>query len=280
MTRASYLVLPSLLFFVMAGCGTATSEKAASTPQKPAFQGQVTVFAAASTTNAMDDVKAAFSKSTGTIVRTSYAGSSTLAQQIEQGAEADLFISADVKWADHVEGKTPVARRRNLLGNRLVIVVASDSSLKLTKPEDLVSGQVRHLALGNPEAVPAGKYAKQALTRLGIWEKLKARVAAAEDVRHALTYVETGAAEAGIVYATDAAVSQKVKVAVGFSEDLTGPVRYPVLLLKRKPVNPAAEVFYHYLGSPEATQVFEKYGFTVVREPESRTKQTGDAQEL
>ena len=102
--------------------------------------------------------------------------------------------------------------------------------------------------------MPAGKYARQALTKLGIWEKLKGKVAPAEDVRHALTYVETGAAEAGIVYATDAAVSKKVRVAVEIPADLTDPVRYPLVLLKHEAGNQSAEAFYDYLGSPEASQ--------------------------
>ncbi len=232
--------------------------------QKPAVKGIVTVFAAASTTNALDEIKAAFTKSTGAEVRTSYAASSVLAQQIENGADADLFISADAAWADHVEGKMPVAKRRNLLGNRLVIVVPSESKLRLAKPEDLVSDQVEHLALGDPDAVPAGKYARQALAKLGIWEKLKGKVASAEDVRHALTYVETGAAEAGIVYATDAAISKKVRVAVEIPADLTDPVRYPLVLFKRDAGSLSAEALYDYLGSPEASKVFEKYGFVVL----------------
>ena len=205
-------------------------------------------------------------------IRTSYAASSALALQIEKGAEADLFISADSKWADHVESKTPVAKRRNLLGNRLVIVVASDSKLKLAKPEDLTSDEVKHLALGDPEAVPAGRYAKQALTNLAVWEKLKGKVAPAEDVRHALTYVETGAAEAGIVYATDAAISKKVKIVVEIPANMTEPVRYPVVLLKRGAENPSATAFYDYLGSPEATKVFEKFGFRVLTDVGGRAK--------
>ena len=176
----------------------------------------------------------------------------------------DIFISADVKWADHVEGKTPVVKRRNLLVNRLVIVVPSDISLKLAKPEDLLSGEVKHLALGDPDAVPVGRYAKQALTKLGIWEKLKGKVVPAEDVRQALTYVETGAAEAGIVYVTDAAISNKVKVVVEIPANLTEPVCYPVLLLQRGAGNKSAEAFYDYLGSPEATKVFERFGFVVL----------------
>lgn len=272
MSRLAGFTLPFILIAAMTGCGSSPTEKTGGTAQKPAAKGPVTVFAAASTANALDEIKAVFTKSTGAEVRTNYAASSTLAQQIEKGAEADLFVSADVKWADHVEGKVPVAKRRNFLGNRLVIVVASDSKLKLAKPEDLTSDEVKHLALGDPDAVPAGRYAKQALTKAGVWEKLKGKVAPAEDVRHALTYVETGAAEAGIVYATDAAISKKVKVVFEIPANMTQPVRYPVVLLKRAAENPSAEAFYDYLGSPEATKVFEKFGFRVLTDAGSGTK--------
>jgi molybdate transport system substrate-binding protein len=155
-----------------------------------------------------------------------------------------------------------VARRENLLGNRLVIVLPNDSTLDVKKPEDLLAESIQHLALGNPESVPAGKYAKQALGKLGLWERLRPKVAAAEDVRSALAYVETGAAEAGIVYATDAAISKRVKVAVTISQELTGPVCYPIVLLRPAADRPEAESFYQYLHGPEARKVFQKYGFT------------------
>ena len=266
MNQPTGLAVLLILVAALTGCGTDA------TPQKPTQKGIVSVFAAASTTNALDDIKAAFTARTGTEIRTSYAASSVLAQQLENGADADLFLSADSAWADHVEGKVPVAKRRNLLGNRLVIVVPSDSKLKLAKPEDLASDKVQRLALGDPDAVPAGKYARQALTRLGIWEKLKGKIAPAEDVRHALTYVETGAAEAGIVYATDAAISKKVHVVAEIPANMTEPVRYPLVLLKRGASNPSAAAFYDYLGAPEATKVFEKYGFIVLSGTEGKTK--------
>jgi molybdate transport system substrate-binding protein len=264
MNKATGFACLLILLAAITGCGTTASQKTDATPQKPTAKGLVIVFAAASTTNALNEIKAAFTERMGTEVQTSYAASSTLAQQMVNGAEADLFISADVKWADHVEGKMPVTKRRNLLGNRLVIVVPSDSNLKVAKPEDLLSDKVKHLALGDPDAVPVGRYAKQALTKLGIWEKLKGKVVPAEDVRQALTYVEAGAADAGIVYATDAAISVKARVAVEIPADLTEPVRYPVLLLRRETENTTAEAFYDYLGSPEATEVFERFGFVIL----------------
>jgi molybdate transport system substrate-binding protein len=226
----------------------------------------VVVFAAASTTNALDEIKTQFTRDSGIAVETSYAASSTLAQQIVYGAEADLFLSADRKWADFLATKGQVVRRLDLLGNRLVIIVPADSPIKVKKPEELLRAGIEHLALGEPQSVPAGIYARQALTKLGLWDQLKAKVVSAEDVRHALAYVETGAAEAGIVYATDAAISKRVKAAVEIPERLTDAVRYPLVLLKHGEESEAVQSFHRYLSSRAAVKVFEKYGFTVVGE--------------
>jgi molybdate transport system substrate-binding protein len=234
-------------------------------------KGAILVLAAASTTNAMDEIRRQFSSDTGIEVRASYAASSTLAQQVTNGADADVFISADQKWADFLAGKGFIAQRRNLLGNRLVIIVPKDSSLKLQQPTDLVIAAVEHVALGDPESVPAGRYAKQALTKLGVWDQIKGKVVSAEDVRQALAFVETGNAQAGIVYSTDAAVSKKVTVVAEVSPDLLEPIRYPVALLAHGKGRAEAEAFYRYLISSAAAKVFEKYGFSVLEpsKPES-----------
>jgi molybdate transport system substrate-binding protein len=233
----------------------------------------VVVFAAASTTNALDEIKAEFTKDSGVTIETNYAASSTLAQQILNGADAHVFISADLKWAEHLASKEQVARQRNLLGNRLVVVVPVDSQLKIARPEDLLDARVEHVALGETESVPAGRYAKQALVKLNLWDRLAAKVVAGEDVRQTLAHVETANAEAGIVYATDAAISKKVKVACEISEKLSDPIRYPVVLLKHAQDHSAAKTFYDYLGGDKAVKIFEKYGFTVL----SATKRDTEA---
>lgn len=225
----------------------------------------------------MDAIKAAFVEKTGIRVQTNYAASSTLAQQITNGAEPEIYLSANVGWADQVESNAEVAERRDLLGNRLVIIVPADSKLKMDSADDLLAAEVEHLALGDPDAVPAGKYAKQALIKLGLWEKVKSKVVAAKDVRHALAYVETGAAEAGIVYATDAAITDKVKVAVKIPPELTEPVCYPVLLLKRAGQGGGAAEFYDFLSSPEATRIFEQFGFVVLANTEGAGKASAPA---
>jgi molybdate transport system substrate-binding protein len=234
----------------------------------------IVVFAAASTTNAIGEIKRQFTAISGVQVQAGYGSSAALAQQIVNGATADVFLSADGAWADYLAKQGLVAQRQNLLGNRLVIVVPDDSTLRVHKPEDLLADGIQHLALGNPESVPAGKSAKQALKKLGLWERLRPKVAAAEDVRSALAYVETGAAEAGIVYATDAAISKKVKVAATISPELSGPIRYPVVLLKQAAGRPAAESFYQFLRGPESQKIFQNYGFTLLPETE-RPLRTG-----
>jgi molybdate transport system substrate-binding protein len=232
----------------------------------------IQVFAAASTTNAIHEITRQFTKDTGVQVQTSFGSSAILAKQIVNGADADVFISADVGWVDYLAKQRLVVREKKLLGNRLVLIVPNDSTLKVQQPEDLLAVEIQHLALADPESVPAGKYAKQALMKLGIWEKLKPKVAAAEDVRGALTYVETGAAEAGIVYATDAAISTKVKVAAEIAKSLTGPICYPIALLKHGKDSSAAESFYRQLQLPESLKIFQKYGFTTLAEPETTAK--------
>jgi molybdate transport system substrate-binding protein len=255
------------VLMLLASVATSRGEDPATltaTAAKP--KATVMVFAAASTTNALDEIKAQFTRDSGIAVQTSYAASSTLAQQILHGAEADLFLSADTKWADYLAKQDQVVRQHDLLGNRLVIVVPADTKIEVKKPDDLLAANIEHLALGEPQSVPAGIYAKRALTKLGLWDQLKAKVVSAEDVRHALAYVETGAAEAGIVYATDAAISKRIKVAAEIPEELTGPVRYPLVLLKHGAGSPAVQSFYRYLSSPAAAKVFRKFGFTVSSE--------------
>lgn len=229
----------------------------------PSRRETILVFAATSTANAMDEIRQTFQQRTGVRVQSSYASSVTLAQQIANGAKADVFVSADEKWADYLAKEKFVSRRRNLLANRLVVVVPSDSSLPVQRIADLARPEIRHLSMGEPEGGPAGKYAKQALTELGLWERLKGKVVAGNDVRQALAFVETGAAEAGIVYATDAAISKKVKVALDIPPQLGSPIRYPVVLLSPGAQKPAAVQFFECLQSPPASAVFRKYGFTV-----------------
>ncbi|MCH7336657.1 molybdate ABC transporter substrate-binding protein [Acinetobacter sp. NIPH 2699] len=225
----------------------------------------VTVYAAASLTNAINDLDAIYEQKNKVEVKTSYAGSSTLAKQIEAGAPADVFISADVQWMDYLQNKQLVAEkdRINLLGNRLVVITPKDRPIKIKMdksfdPNTVLRGK---LCTGDTKSVPVGKYAKQALTSLGWWEKVEPRLVETEDVRAALNFVARGECQIGIVYATDAAISKDVVVAGVFPENTHPPIIYPVGLTKS---NPESVKFYKFLQSGQAKTVFTKYGFSVL----------------
>jgi molybdate transport system substrate-binding protein len=236
---------------------------AAAEPAEKASR-QVVVFAAASTQEAVEAIVAEFRSShPGVEVSANFGSSAALAKQIAEGASADLFLSASPQWVKFLGEKDAIAEEHELLGNELVTVVAAETTLTISKPNDLLRDEVEHIALGDPESVPAGMYAKQALSKLGLWEKVRDKLASAEDVRHALAMVETGAAEAGIVYATDAAVSMKVKLAFAFDSQLTDPIVYPLALTKQAAENPAARELYDYLQSAAAGAAFRRACFRV-----------------
>ena len=229
---------------------------------------EVLVFAAASTTNALDEIGALFTaKGLGT-VKASYASSSTMAKQIEQGAPADVFLSADQQWADYLTSRNLLesGSRTDLLSNELVLVAPIDAKvpvIKIEKGFDLAAllGDGR-LSTGDPDHVPVGLYAKQALENLGQWQPVQAKLARADSVRTALSFVERGEAPYGIVYATDAAISKKVKVVAAFPGNLHDPVVYPVGLVAGRN-NAAAKAYVEFLKSPAAKEIFVKYGFKV-----------------
>jgi molybdate transport system substrate-binding protein len=224
----------------------------------------VAVFAAASTREALEQVARDFQGQTGIAVEVSPGPSSGLARQIEQGASADLFLSADQASADYLTAKQLVSDRRDLLTNRLVVVVPADSEVRVQQLRDLVDPHIRRLALAEPK-VPAGEYARQALRKAGVWDTVDARVVGGIDVRATLQFVARGEAEAGLVYRTDALGESRVRVAVDIDPRLHDPIRYPLVLLRREPVKEGARRFYDYLGSQKAAQVFERAGFGVER---------------
>jgi len=231
-----------------------------------AARAELLVFAAASTTNAVEDVIAAFTAETGIGAVPSFASSSVLAKQIAQGAPAGVFISANPKWMDYLETAQAVRAdsRRDLLGNRLVLVTpaTSDAAPQITAGLPLADmlGD-RRLALGDPSHVPAGIYAKQALLALGLWDAVAGKVAPANDVRGALALVARGETPFGIVYATDAAMSKKVRVAATFPADSHPPITYPVALTTRADAD--AEAFLDFLFTPQAEDIFRRYGFSL-----------------
>ena len=226
--------------------------------------GDVLVFAAASTKDVIEQIAAEFAKSGGGHIVPSFASSGDLAKQIENGAPATIFLSADQKWMDYLaERKLIVAdSRRDLLGNELVLVTPADS--KMPAGIDGIAGKLEggKLALGDPDSVPAGRYAKATLQKLGQWQALQPSLVSAKDVRAALAFVERGEAAAGIVYATDASVSKKVRIVGTFPASSHPAIVYPLALVAGKD-DADARAFYRFLFGPQAREVFLNAGFTL-----------------
>jgi molybdate transport system substrate-binding protein len=229
---------------------------------------ELTVFAAASLTDALKDISAQWAQTGRPPLRMSFGSSSTLARQIEQGAPANIFASADEKWMDYLAEKKLIVAdtRKDLLGNDLVLVVPADKPQHVTIGPgfNLVGmlGPNGRVATGDPAHVPVGIYTEQALKKLGIWDAVSPRLARADDVRSALLLVERGEAPAGIVYATDAAVSKAVMIAGTFPAGSHDPVSYPFAVVKAGDT-PEARALMTYLSGPEARAIFVKRGFKV-----------------
>ncbi|TDB49057.1 molybdate ABC transporter substrate-binding protein [Photorhabdus khanii] len=227
---------------------------------------KVTVFAAASLTNALDDISIQYKQEKKGDVVASYASSSTLARQIEHGAPADIFISADQQWMDYVAGKKLIIdkTRFTMLGNQLVLIAPKESKLnkidinKATQWKSLLADG--RLAVGDPDHVPVGIYAKQSLQYLGAWETVNPLLARTSNVRSGMALVERAEAPLGIVYASDAVASDKVNVVGIFPAESHKPVEYPIAIIKDHN-NPAVLSFYDYLKTPEAAAIFKRYGF-------------------
>jgi molybdate transport system substrate-binding protein len=226
----------------------------------------VRVFAAASLTNALNDIGAVWQKAGHPAPSLAYAASAALARQIDAGAPADLFASADLKWMDYLDTRARLqpGTRINLLGNQLVLIAPGNApfTARLEPGSDLATRFGGRLCTGEPGAVPVGTYAKQGLTALGLWDALAARLVGTEDVRAALAFVERGECGAGIVYATDAAISAHVTVVGTFPAATHDPIVYPFALVKdaRAP----ARDFLDFLGTAPASAIFRRYGFDVL----------------
>ncbi len=246
----------------------------AAAPQQASAQETITVFAAASLRNALDDVDAAFAKATGVKVTASYAASSALAKQITQGAPADVYVSANIKWMDFLDQKKLLVRgtRVDLLGNRLVLIAPKESKLdhvEIAKGFDIakLAGSGR-IAVADVKAVPAGLYAKAALTSLGAWKAAEPKLAQAENVRATLAYVARGETPLGIVYATDAKIEPKVKIVGTFPVGSHPAITYPVAGLAASK-NVHVMRYLHFLQTQAAKAIFEKYGFSFLVPPKA-----------
>lgn len=247
----SFLMMPGLL----AGCARGK--------QEPGIPAEITVSAAASLKDALTAIQGLYeSKKPGSKLVLNFGSSGTLQQQIEHGAPVDLFISAGKSQMDALAAERLLVQgsRVNILGNELVLIVGKDNN-SIKSFTDLNKPEVKYIGIGQPDSVPAGKYAKETLTALNLWDGLQSKLVEAKDVRQVLTYVENGDAEAGLVYKSDTMVSDRVKIAAVAPANLHKPIVYPAAVIKASKNAASAQELLKFLKSKEAQQVFLKYGF-------------------
>lgn len=253
------------LFFIMflitllTGCNR-TSEQSKPEPVN------LTVAAAASLKDAMEELKTVYvQKNPGINITYNSASSGILQKQIEEGAPVDLFISAGMAQMDAIADKGLIveASRKDLLGNELVLITNNDG--KITDFNALAGKDIARVSIGTPETVPAGMYAKETLTSLKLWDKIKPKLVMAGDVRQVLTYVENGDVDAGLVYRSDTVVGKNIKIVATAPEDSHKPIVYPMAIIKNSKAEKEAGAFATFLSSDEAAQIFSKYGFTTIK---------------
>ncbi len=228
---------------------------------------ELNVSAAASLTDALQAINAIYMQANSNVkITANFASSGTLQKQIEQGAPADVFISAASKQMDALQtgGLIVDSSRQDLLQNKVVLVVPADSTLTLSSFNDLVNDDVKLIALGDPEFVPAGTYGKQAFDLLGITDQIQSKLMLGSDVRQVLSYVESGNVDAGVVYSTDAAITSGVKIVAEAPAEINDQIVYPVAIIKSSQQSAQAQAYIDFLCSAEAKTVFEQYGFSVI----------------
>ena len=251
-----------ILASIVVGLGLlASGATPAAEPERP----EINLYAAASLRDVLEYLTPACERATGTKLVVNLGASNDLAHQIEAGRKADVFFSADEAWMDHVEKADLVeaASRRSVLSNRLVVIGRTDDAITVKVPADLLAPAIKWIALANPDAVPAGKYARAWLGKAGLWGALSGRVLPSVDVRAALAAVEAGGAELGVVYRTDARISSKVRILYEVPESDGPPISYPVAAMKDRPHVGAAARVVAFFCSSEAAAAYEKFGFIV-----------------
>jgi molybdate transport system substrate-binding protein len=227
---------------------------------------EILVSAAASLTDVLNEISKDYQSKSKNTVKFNYGPSSGLARQIDEGAPADIFFSADLPQMDNLDkkGRLEPGTRKNLLSNQLVIIVPADSKLAISSSKDLLKANVKRIALAEPSSVPVGVYSSKYLTDEGLWDQVKPKVVPVQDVRATLASVESGNVEAGFVYKTDAAVSRKVKIVYEVPIDKGPKITYPLAIVKDSKRKDAARDFVSYVQSPAAKDAFKKYGFVVL----------------
>lgn len=263
-------MLSGILLFLLICMAACSNNESAEPPDKKADtkkqnEAELTISAAASLKDAMDDIQAAYEKEHSNIkLKFNFGSSGSLQQQISQGAPVDLFFSAAEDKFDALveEGKIGKKDGLDLLGNELVLIVPKQEKTSMKSFEDIGEAKAGKISIGTPESVPAGEYAKETLEKMNLWKTIESNIVYAKDVRQVLSYVETGNVSAGIVYKTDALISDKVKIAATADAKMHAPIIYPVGVIKDSKHYKEAKNFYNYLQSDEALKVFKDYGFT------------------
>jgi molybdate transport system substrate-binding protein len=252
----------TIMITALAGIGLALMAVDRAAP-RPGEAPEIVIYAAASLRDALQAMAPACEKASGVRLVFNFGASNDLARQIVAADKADIFFSADESWMDKVsaEGLVDTESRRTLLSNRLVVVAASDVSYSVASASELARAPARLISLANPEAVPAGKYAKAWLEQQGQWDAVRARVLPGVDVRAALAAVESGAADLGIVYATDAALSGKVRVLYTVPEGEGPLIGYPIAAMRNRPLLEKSRAVVSWMSGGEAREVFERFGF-------------------
>jgi molybdate transport system substrate-binding protein len=227
---------------------------------------EILVSAAASLTDILKEIGNGYQSKSKHTVKFNFGPSSGLARQIEEGAPADLFFSADLRQMDNLDknGRLEPGMRKNLLSNQLVIIVPADSKFAISSPRDLLKREIKRIAIAEPGTVPVGVYSSKYLADEGLWDPVKAKVVPVQDVRATLAAVESGNVEAGFVYKTDAAISRKVKIVYEVPIDKGPKITYPVAIVKESKRKDAARDFLNYLQTSSSKELFKKYGFVVL----------------
>jgi molybdate transport system substrate-binding protein len=227
---------------------------------------EILVSAAASLTDVLNKIGSSYQSKSKHTVNFNFGPSSGLARQIEEGAPADMFFSADLPQMDKLDksGRLEPGTRKSLLSNQLVIIAPADAKFSLSSPKDLLKADVKRIALAEPSSVPVGVYSKRYLTDEGLWSKVEAKVVPVQDVRATLASVESGNVEAGFVYKTDAAISTKVKIVYEVPVDKGPKIIYPIAIVKESKRKDAARHFMNYVQSTAARNVFKRFGFVVL----------------
>ena len=245
----SIFVLISLL---ISGCANSTTESI-----------EMNISAAVSLTDALEEIKTIYEKDHNVKLTYILGGSGKLAQQIQQGAPVDVFLSANQDWMDTLEKENLLINetRADITGNKIVLITGTDSSISYDSIEDIKASELQQVAIGNPESVPAGQYTEQLLNNLDLWAELKSKIVFAQDVRQVLTYVETGNVDIGFVYESDAISSTSVKILASADSSLHDSIIYPAAVLKDTKHEKEASNFVKFMASEKAQEILERHGF-------------------